>query len=100
MKRAWLLLALISLVTVPDLCLAGTRPTIYPAEKIDESELARNTGQGNPFKVSSIKQTDKIVIWDEWARNASSGAGASNASHLGVGTVNYSQRQATFTATK
>jgi hypothetical protein len=100
MKRAWLFLALISLVAGPAICSAGTSSAIYPAEKIDESELARNAGHGNQFQASAPKQSDRIVIWDEWARSASSGAGASNASHLGVGTVNYGQRQATFTATK
>ena len=99
MKRICLFLVLMSMVSVPAFCLAGTHPAIYPGEKVDENVLARNTGQGYQFQASLPKPTDKIVIWDEWALNASGGNGAANAAYLGVATVNYGQRQATFTAT-
>ncbi len=100
MKRAWLFLVLMSMVTAPALCLAGPLPDTHPIEKIDESELARNTGQGYQINASLPNQEGRIVIWDEWARTASNGGGVTNAAYLGVGTVNYAQRQATFTATR
>jgi hypothetical protein len=100
MKRAWLFLILISMVTAPALGLAGTLSADNQAEKVDEHELARNAGQGCQLQTNLPGREGRIVIWDEWARNASATAGGTNSSNLGVGSVNYGQRQATFTATR
>jgi hypothetical protein len=100
MKRAWLFLALISVAAAPALCRAGSLPANYHAQKVDESELAQNTGQGCQLLVNLPNQKEHIVIWDEWARNSANAGGSGNTANLGVGAVNYGTRQATFTATK
>ncbi|MFZ5447254.1 MAG: hypothetical protein ACOZFS_01255 [Thermodesulfobacteriota bacterium] len=103
MKRAWLILVMMGIVTAPALSLAGTLPNHYPGKflvKMDDSELARATGQGPARQLSQQSQEGRIVIWDEWACSASKTSKVTKASCAGVGTVNYSQRQATFTATR
>lgn len=99
MRRACLFLVLMSMIMAPALCRAGSLPSFHPAEKLDDRELSLNSGQGCQLQASPPNQEKRIVIWDEWARNASSGAGAGNPAYLGVGSVDYGQRQATFTAT-
>ena len=99
MKRVGLVLVLMSMIMAPALCQAGSLPAHHPAEKVDDQELSRNSGQGLHLQTSVSNQERRIVIWDEWARSASAGAGAGNPSYLGVSSVNYGQRQATFTAT-
>jgi len=95
MKRAWLFLFLISMVTAPALCMAEQLPADFQAEKVDEAELAQNAGQGFQFQASLPRNTDKIVIWDEWAC-AGHGSKADNSSFVGQVSINYGQRQATM----
>lgn len=101
MKKAWLLLVVMGLVTAPALCRAEVSPDCLPfgsLVKVNETELARTTGQGIVFQASVQNQEGRIVIWDEWAHSAMS-SNAGGASLAGQGSINYSQQRASFGTT-
>ena len=101
MKKAWLFLVVIGLVTAPTLCWAEAAPDSLPfgsLAKVNETELAQNSGQGWDRQVSVHNQEGRIVIWDEWARSGMMGNGG-GASNPGQGFVNYGQQRATFGVT-
>ena len=101
MKKAWLLLVLMSVIGGPVLAQAGTAPTHHlwgPLVKLNENELARTTGQGCHLEASLQNQEGRVVIWDEWALGGRLNGKAKNVSFVGQGTINYGQRQATFSA--
>jgi hypothetical protein len=61
--------------------------------------LGMTTGQGFEVTPTDVKNQDgRIVIWDEWARNASGGTGA--IASPGQLAINFATRQATLTAAK
>lgn len=101
MKKAWILLVMVGIVVVPALCLAGAppenRPVSYLFTTMDDSELARTTGQGCTLQANPRNQEGRIVIWDEWACTGR-GSKADNVSFAGQVSINYGQRQATLSA--
>jgi hypothetical protein len=101
MKKAWLLLVVMGLITTPALCRAGVSPDCFPfgsLAKVNETELARNTGQGLDRQASPKSREGHIVIWDEWAHSAMQGNGA-GATYAGQGSINYGQQRATVGVT-
>ena len=101
MKRAWLLLIMVSIVGAPVLSRAGTTPTYQfwgPLVKLSENELARTTGQGCNLKAGLQNQEGRVVIWDEWALGNRLSGKARNVSLVGQASIDYRQRQATFSA--
>jgi hypothetical protein len=104
MKKTWLLLVILSLSMAPALGLAGAPPGLSPAscdlgDKLDDQQLAQSRGQGWERVPVATDQGGRIVIWDEWGQSSAMGKGGEGASP-GLGSINYGQRQATFTATR
>jgi hypothetical protein len=98
MRRAWLILVMMSIVSAPALCRAGAPPDYSPCgllAQASETELAQNTGHGIDRQASTPNQQGRIVIWDEWA--AVTGKDAT-VSYAGQGSINYGQQRATFGA--
>ena len=99
MKKAWFFLVMMGIVAAPALCLAEAppenRPVTYVFASMDDSELARTTGQGYQFQANLKNQEGRIVIWDEWAC-AGHSSKADNSSFVGQVSINYGQRQATM----
>jgi hypothetical protein len=101
MKKALLLLVVMGLVSVPALCPAETLPGCFPNgsfAKVNETELAQNSGHGWDRQGSVHNQEGRIVIWDEWGHSAMTNNGG-GASLAGQASINYGQQRATIGVT-